>query len=170
MKSKTLIVFNQPYGNLGMNNIPETAVFENSIELMDFLRSLDFSRAHIAGRDFIQYPKFRLGTKTVAYENGVRIESIVRWGPRFVFSDNVNIAGNGDVIASVMRDTPRRDNKNRVVPELCNVKLCRGSYDAVIQTGDKLKQIWPRVENSRGELMRFITRFSREREQLKNAR
>lgn len=172
MKSKVVIVFNQPYRNLKNivgNNIPETVVFNNNAQLMEFLRGLDFSRAHISGDDFMQYPEFRLGTKTIVYTDDRSIESDVRWGPRFVFGNNVRVE-NKSVVVSVMRDVPCSDKKGLVRPRLCNVKLRNGSYDAVIQPGNKLKQIWPRVENSRGELVRFMTSFAREREKSYCAR
>lgn len=165
MKSRIVIVFNQPY----RNQIPQTVEFNNNMQLIEFLRELDFSRPHISNNSFMEYPEFRLGTKTVVFKDGQSIESDVRWGPRFIIGDNIKI-DKKSVVASVMRDTPCSGKNRLVKPHLCDVKLRTGSYDAVIQPGAALKQIWPHVENSRGELVRFMTKFKREQERSNRAR
>ena len=95
--------------------------------------------------------------------DGYACSSDVRWGPRFVVGRRVKFDGKRMFIETPL-DASVCDNL--VLRQYCEIPFHRGMADAVINL-DGLRQLWPVCENSRSELIKFLTRTAREQYTIK---
>lgn len=157
MNVRPLFIFRTPFYE------PRYQEFYSTARLREFLTEFNFLAPHIPSVAPSGLAEFQLGARMEFFIDGYACSSDVRWGPRFVVGRRVKFDGKRMFIETPL-DTSVCDNL--VLRQYCEIPFHRGMADAVINL-DGLRQLWPVCENSRSELIKFLTRTAREQYTIK---
>lgn len=154
-----MFVFNTPWRSSFYDSYHEC---HNAKDLKKYLSRYDFSAPSVIHGYSGVLPEFRLGTKYDFTINGYDFKSGVKWGPRFLFARDIRLDGKR-IFINVPMDASVSDADGVDVPRVWQwMPFHHGMADAVIDLYN-LRQLWPKCEESRSELNKFLSRMSRER-------
>lgn len=163
MRLKAKIIFKTPFYT------PQQQEFYNPVDLTDYMRQLDafFMRPHKSTHLQVGLPEFQLGFCSEASCDGVSMDSDVKWGPRFLVACDVREDGKR-LVVTVPADCIAQDNQNGVIKrQWREVAVAQHTVDAVFDCHN-MRQLWPRRERAKTELVRFLTKFARFKSNVKD--
>lgn len=141
---------------------PKYKEFYTQKDLEKFLSELDFMKPHLESRYSVGLPEFQLGSCLVVYKDGNCFKSDVKWGPKFIIGNNINIDKDGQVFIDVATDDIKSDGKiiKRIYKK---TKLNKNRIDAIIES-DCHHQIWPKCDRwKKTVFIKFLTQVSKQK-------